>query len=391
MLPAALAMTVAAPVLAQSPRAPGAARGDSAAAKPAAATASDEIIQQYSIPESPAFVFLNTSPAKITRPTTPRELVTSLLNAIDDQGRVRQGLAIEGQPSAIFRPVSLDAYQRRGLAYAAANLQLSLGTVRTSGDSSSTDLAYGARVTLYDGADPMADRAFTDSLVADLRQCQLRAGPPPFPLVPDTSASGRIPDSTMARRLQALEAFRDSTVRMERESELAACNRAAIETRDDRYALAHWNALHLAAAYAHGSRLSAAATATRDLGDRVWLVAGAPLGSVAQVLGFGQWSNTVLDAAPRAPSVESWSYGARVLLGKSTFTVFAELISESRHDPPVGVSRSAHSWSGGVEFRLAEQLWLATGFGRDGDVSGSGPTLVIADLRWGISNKARYR
>ncbi len=348
-----------------------------------AGDAADASIARFSIPESPAFVFLSATPASVTRPTAPREFAAAIINGIDNAGRVRQGLAIEFQPALLTRPISLATYQRRGLRYILSTLQLSIGTVRSSSDSGATDLAYGVRLLLYDRTDPMADNGFTGELADALGACT-PAVAPDFPGHRDTPASPT--DSATA----ALEA-RIATLEEEAAAaDATACLDAAVESLASAYAKAHWNDLTLGLAWARGHRLtdSRLARAT-DLGDRVWLVGGAPVGSYGQLQGYLQWSRTRVD--PDSATATFVAYGARLTLGSSTLNGFLDVVGESRRSGPAAGRQTTASWTGGIEFRLNQHLWLATGVGRDGRLTRTdGPNVLLANLKWGLSDRARY-
>jgi hypothetical protein len=331
----------------------------------------DEVIKAYSVPESPAFSFLDVSPAKVTRPTTPRDLISSIVDAIDAEGRVRQGFALEVQPSAILRTgAGLRAYQESPLTRALTNAQVSLATVRAAGDSSSTDLSYGLRLTLFDRADPMASQSFTDSLANLLAECSEPIPPPPPNVDPAVAAQ-------LKSAAEAAALVKEG-----------ACNRTGIERVRTKYVKDHWNDVHLALSYAGGHRLAGSLPREgKALGHRVWLVAGVPVLTYGQILGYYRLSNVL--AAGTDTRTRLNAYGARAVVGKPTFNGFVELVGERRRAASGTDNNSARSWSGGLEFRVSDQLWLSTGLGSaDEDIDG--PTVVIANLRWGFSDKARF-
>ena len=367
------------PAVTTAQTSPNAAAKKSQADKEAGKNA-DDVIKAYSVPESPAFSFLDMSPAKVSRPTTPRDFISSLVDAIDETGHVRQGVAIEVQPSAIFRVgAGLTQYQNSPLRRALTNAQMSLATVRAAGDSTSTDFSYGVRFSIFDRADPMADRSFTGSLVNVLAACSDSAGggPPALPTLPTQPSL----DTATARRLAAAE----KAVALEKEG---ACNRAGIARLKDQYIKDHWNDLHVALSYAGGHRLtSSLPTDPNELGHRVWLVAGFPVATYGQILGYYRLSNVIpKDATARATTN---AYGGRAVVGKSTFNAFAELIGERKSSAAPNVDKRTSSWSGGLEFRVSDQLWISTGLGSAAQED-DGPTVVIANLKWGLSDKARF-
>jgi hypothetical protein len=96
---------------------------------------------------------------------------------------------------------------------------------------------------------------------------------------------------------------------------------------------------------------------------------------------------------PRVSGVASFSavdFGSRVLLGSPGFNAFVEVVGNSRFDTSDSTNRSTAAWSGGIEFRAAEGLWLSTGFGtRFGDTGTPNTVIVIASIKWGVSSNAR--
>lgn len=337
----------------------------------AAGSDADRVIQSFSIPESPAFVFLSASPAQVTRPTTARELAVGLINAIDEDGHVRQGVALEFQPSRFFAPITQATYRRRGLAYILTNAQLSIGTVRVAGDTSVTDLAIGLRLMLYDGGDPLADKkGFADPLANGMLGCLTGDEAPP-------TLPGRLGDTTRVRQpapseqdLACLATVRDSIVTA--------------------YAKAHWNAPRVGVAYAHGERLTDQLISQgRGLGNRIWAVAGYPLQQWGQVLGYLQYSSTRL--VPDSAATKLLTYGIRAVGGSPTTNGFLELLTESRTGGAEVGDKTTVAWTGGIEFKVGAQLWLSTGIGHDQRLAqGGGPNVVLANLRWGLSDRARF-
>jgi hypothetical protein len=53
-------------------------------------------------PQSPAFTFLGTTPTKVTRPGSIRDLGAALTNGIDADGKAVQGVAVESSPWALI-------------------------------------------------------------------------------------------------------------------------------------------------------------------------------------------------------------------------------------------------------------------------------------------------
>jgi hypothetical protein len=305
------------------------------------------------VPESPAFTFLGVSPARIERPGAARDFALALLNGVDAAGRVQQGFALEVSPWYLVPgyAIGLDAYQKNWLKFVIANAQLSLGTARAAGDSGSTDLAAGLRFTLVDLGDPMRSRAFTKALGDTVLQA----------CAPDTPGATADP----------------------------GCVGQVTATRFAAWTASHWNARRLSVSVATGLRFVGSATGnSRSRGMRVWLAGANPLGRSGQ--GVAQVEYAHQPAEGSASGFSRVSYGARILLGSPSFSLFAELLGDSRFATTDGTNDKSGSWSGGVEARVGRNLWISTGFGSQfSALAAPDRVVVIANVRWGIASAAR--
>lgn len=325
------------------------AKGDSAAA---------ETAERFAVPESPAFTFLNVSPATIARPATVRDLSAAIIDGVDAQGRVRQGFAFEFTPFYLVPGYRISAaqYAKPGWnsAYVLANAQVSIGTVRSSGDSADTDIAIGLRLTLHDAGDPWRYGDFRRVVGDQFQGCK--------PADPEGWS----------------------------EEDERTCLARVLDSLSGDFARRHWNATRIAVAVAHGSRLNESRPSdVSDIGDRVWGLGSFPLGPTGQGVAYVEWQRM-----RRQDDVEAFSalaYGGRLLLGGSTMNAFYELVGESRFSAGEGIRKRASSWSAGVELRAAQDLWISTGVGRRADAAPAADhVVVLANLRWGLSRKARF-
>lgn len=313
------------------------------AATPAAAQ------KPYAVPESPAFTYLNVTPAQVSRPTTARAFATALLNGVSPSGELQQGVALDVAPWS-FVPglrIPLDRYQKSGGAYALANTQLSLASVRAAGDSGATDVAAGLRVTFVDHSDPMRDTAFTNGLGRLLTACLPDQPGPAAATQADACAS------------EAAQKWRDTWLNEH----------------------GHWNDAGLAAGLAGGWRMDASRLGHgewRGLG--VWATGAIPLGRGGQALAQLRYDGAAED------STRGLSFGGRALYGSASVNAFVEVA----RGPRGGTDFRGAQWTGGLEFRAADNLWLSTGFGSRGTPGGDGTRgVLIADLRWQVSDAPR--
>jgi hypothetical protein len=316
--------------------------------------------QQYSLPEAPAFTFLGSNPAEVSRPTTARNLAVQLVNGIDASGKLQQGFAIDVAPWTLIPSlrIPLSAYQTNPADFLLANTQLSLGTVRSPGDTGSTDFAVGLRFTLWDNSDPMHDREFTDTL----------------------------------RKAIQDKCINNPDIENMTEELIHACAAQANKDARDHWLQDghHWNRSSFAIAFAGGSRLEDSKVGSAHwLGWSGWAVGALPIGHSGQILAQLRYEDR--EDAAGAPHTKTFRYGARGFFGSATTNLFAELIGVREIDAPTGVDDSSARWSGGIEFRAADQLWLSTGLGSTFATSGqSDKVLVIAGLRWHVSNAPRF-
>lgn len=349
-------------------------------------TAQAELTSYYTVPEMPATSILGVTPSSIVRPATQKDFASSLLNAIDQSGKVKQGFALETS-LGLYSPfrVDLDTYQKSARARFVSNLAVSLATTQTSGDTSSTDLAWGIRAPLYDGGDALAKRELTDKLAAKLRTCL--PGPTDAPVfIPGPGQSASSADSAKRaaaadKRLACLESVVKTPTAEEVSKQAADSN---------------WNVVRAVAGYAGSMRLAQSiVTSRQQLGDRFWFSGSVPLsfaigessvGKMVQVIGYADyWHHRGIDTVAAYSTI---SYGGRLNIGSAKVNGFYELIGERRSDQPRSVSGSGSSWSSGIEFLASQGVWISTGFGkRAQDLLKPDKTVVIANIRWGVSQK----
>lgn len=110
-----------------------------------------------SVPASPAFTFLGTTPENVVRPTSPRQLAVAVNNAIDLKGVLQNGVAIDAAP--FLATTTLAEYRGKGfkgrLKRFKANTQFSLGTTQSQEASTkSMKGAFGVHFTLANTDDP---------------------------------------------------------------------------------------------------------------------------------------------------------------------------------------------------------------------------------------------
>ncbi|HEX2079418.1 MAG TPA: hypothetical protein VHG08_16955 [Longimicrobium sp.] len=319
----------------------------------------------FAVPTSPSLQFIGASPAKVERPSSGPEIFTSLLSAIDTAGRVQQGFALDLAPAQfLWRNMDVDEYESPG-GFILANTTLSSGTARSSGDSSSTTIGFGVRTVFLDNADPLS-RAASAAGDAAIQQA-LTACLPPGPVNRN--------DPVQVKNIRTCLQRADSTFRAE-------------------YRRLHWNDYSFAAGGATGWGLKNSEWNEREwLGFAVWAVGAAPLCfrvAPRGVCNRGQWVAQIhherRDSTFDGPGRNRTALGVRGNWGSGRFNLFAEGLQLWTHDAPSGVDDSYNEWSGGLEFRVTDELWVATGFGsRFNDATRDSEVAVIANLRFNVA------
>jgi hypothetical protein len=119
-----------------------------------------------------------------------------------------------------------------------------------------------------------------------------------------------------------------------------------------------------------------------------WLAGSLGIGKKSQLL--GQLGYDYRPPIDTTPATKTLAFGARGLLGSSFANLFLEVVGKKAFGLPTGADATNAEWSGGVEFRAAPNLWLATGFGSSFATQNRPDRIVlIANMRWGVSNRAQ--
>ena len=128
----------------------------------------------YALPESTAATAIGGSNT-LVRPSTPREVMASLLTNFDDGGKLQTGLSFAITPYTLLRrqPLSADDYERPGERFL-ANLQLSVAGRADSAVvvNGQTAARYSAGISMvfFDEGDLRRDRTLLSGIAAALHQ-----------------------------------------------------------------------------------------------------------------------------------------------------------------------------------------------------------------------------
>jgi len=137
-----------------------------------------------SVPESPAFTVLGLTPSTVVRPASPRAFASSFLSGLDQNGNFQSGLAIDTAPFMLFNGenITIRDYNEQYLTRLLSRTQFSFATSKgASSEDTSTRLAMGLNLTLWDRGDPRIyhpERGDDDVLQCFANSLVL---PPPIP------------------------------------------------------------------------------------------------------------------------------------------------------------------------------------------------------------------
>lgn len=122
----------------------------------------------FSIPESPGFTILGLNPQEVTRPATPREFATSIINSLDRNGNFQSGIALDTAPFQLLYPKTkrkqyIENSVKGFFTRLAWRTQFSLATVKgTTEDDKSARLGTGLNMTIFDLGDPTTDNTLAE-------------------------------------------------------------------------------------------------------------------------------------------------------------------------------------------------------------------------------------
>ena len=348
----------------------------------ASGSPSDDITKRQadlSVPESPAFTVLGVTPETVTKPTTPREFATSLLNGVDQRGNFQTGLAFDFVPFLTFfgDQTSLNSYRKSRMERFLARTQLSFATTKgTNDEDKATRLALGLRVTLWDKGDPRLDRVLDRCYTDALKDKRL------------TEDLIRTPGETQEAetlRLQKRKAVLSEVV--------TACNDTARKR--------NWNA----SGWIFGAAPSWISESgnTKDYhwnGGGVWTSIAYGFENVdalkdnSQLIFHVRYRNNemVPDADHQGEFLkeDSLFFGSRLRIapGSSAKSIFSFEGNFIRSRQNKGSFDNSSRFSLGLEQRLAENVWFSVSLGgQSGRTDGKNNAFVLSAFKWGFDQK----
>ncbi len=125
----------------------------------------------FAVPDMPAFQALGVDPTDILRPSDPKTLALMLAERATNLSVIPSSYAIELAPFRLLFSHTLTAKDYNNwLSAIFYNARLSAGSVRTGEFGAGSDVAAGARLTLYNGTDLLRDSLYKKGAVRLLKQ-----------------------------------------------------------------------------------------------------------------------------------------------------------------------------------------------------------------------------
>jgi hypothetical protein len=348
-----LVIAVAAPVRAEDPK-PNTANGN---------------MVDLLVPESPAFTALGLTPQSVTRPASPRELATSLLNGIDDNGNFQTGIALDTSPYLLFAGDHLDikdywnSYAKRLLA----RFQVSLATAKgAETEDKSAKIALGFRATPFDLGDPRLDQDLAGCFT---QKMDFESGPV-FPGL-DPSANAAVKVATAETAAKACRS----------ESKKRNWNRSAWDigfaptwtSEDGSLGNLKGSGVGVWTSGAYGFE------GIRFLEDTSQLILHARYRTKEFVPDPMNDGNLI--------EQDSALVGGRLRVGAEWAAVNLEG-AWTYADPRHGKASDSYRVAGGGEIRLVTNLWLVVTIGEKGSQGDRGSEgFLLSSLKWGLSGE----
>ncbi|QXD16486.1 hypothetical protein GQ464_005935 [Rhodocaloribacter litoris] len=300
----------------------------------------------FSVPDAPAFNLVAVDPSAILRPTTVRQLTSSVADLTGAGGGVTvpEVFAVEFSPGMLVggKDLTLSAYRARPWLY---RLRLSAATRRGEGEAGPSAMAFGVRASLIDEADPRTDDDLIQRVTALTTQINAiyaaAIGPPG-----EDDQPGVVPLTVLsADQVAQVKALNEQV-------------RAVLAAQADR----RWNreALDVAVAVRLASPDSLAKNLRTDEAA-VWLTYARGLGSWGQWLVGGRGGLT-RDPIEGGLDVVAATLSTRFYAGVNAYKVFLEVQAETRQG---GAQDHVEEvlFNGGGEARLMGGAWIEFGGG----------------------------
>jgi hypothetical protein len=346
------------------------------------------------VSESPAFTVLGLTPQTVTRPASPRELATSLLNGVDQNCNFQSGLALDLAPYLTFAGDQLDIreYQKKYGLRLLTRLQTSFATTKgASENDKATRLALGFYATLWDRGDPRLDNELLGCFARELK-----VGPDDLlePIPVDDPGPNATPEqkTAYAKYLKEKKQYDEANeaVGVENAREAEECRKASRKR--------NWNRSSWIIAVAPSWISPDGKTSSYQWnGGGVWSSVaygfeGVPgLDRNAQLIFHVRYRNNEMVPDPDVEKSflfqDSLFLGSRLRVGSANSSAsFEGVFIRSRNNNQRFDNSSRFSL--GVERKVAENMWFNISFGGEqGRKDGRNNGFVLTSFKWGFSEK----
>jgi hypothetical protein len=352
-----------------------------------------------SVPESPAFTVLGLTPQAVTRPTSPRQLATSLLNGVDQRGNFQSGIALDFSPYMTYAGdhLTLQSYRQSYGLRLLTRTQTSFATTKgASSEDKSLRLALGFHVTLLDKGDPHSDAKLMECFAEKL----VLPGPPQIapPIPPGNNAS-----EVEKLRFEVMQKEFDEAMAKFGEAREAAAQKNVLAAEDCRQKARkrNWN---------RSSWIIAAAptwiSPTGQTGDYRYDGGGAwtslaygfegiqGLENTSQLIFHARYRNKETVPEPEMEGKffrqDSFFLGARLRAGTENSSASFEGVFQRQRRLGLPFENSSRL-AFGIERKIAENIWFQLAFGgQNATPDGKKKGFVLSTFKWGFSQKREF-
>jgi hypothetical protein len=367
-------------------------------------------------PDSPAFTLLGVTPTQIDRPTTPKQIATSLSGFVSDGGvAIPKNLAVEFWPYWLFSHPTLTAGQYQDRSRAAQfveNITISIGTAnstRTTSDMAShtdANLAIGARTLVNLSAQPVipCKQSDYDQLVAAAKASMLTDAPDAQSIIQQLQVA-HLDQQVYRDKLDVDRKNHDSDAvsideqRLGDDAKIIATLEGQLKTPKGK--LNAGIASQLDKLCTDGSQearqgfVAEFAVASSELfldsevsdhhyGDTAAWTTIAWESPGWSVMALGRYLTGKVIGADRNRFVDT---GARLIRSKDTYALSVELLGRFPIDTPSGSTlESTYRVDMAVDYHVQDNTWLTLSFGKDFSQSTASSFFSLANLKIGLGD-----
>ena len=296
-----------------------------------------QLLQDYAVPDAPAFTILQETPSTILRPASVRMLAVAVSDFLgsDAQITLPSTFALEVSPGLLIagNDLTLAEYRDTPWLY---RMRVSVGTRRENPQTGATGLAVGLRIPLIDKADLRTNDAVIDQVnnyAMQIVNIRKNTGNP--------LQGGGIPTPAQQTSIDSLRNLINTTL-----ADPAAAQDSL------------WNRMAFDLAFALGASSPDSLGKNLQLDNiSAWATFAYPLGGWGQVFIAGHYQNSRM--LPVKDYTSQFKGAARFYIGTNTIKTYLEA-QASLVD-----KANALLLTGGAEIRLYDGLWLELSAGAD--------------------------